>query len=194
MNETRTWFAPANVFELYEDHEDLEYAYDDWNDFIRTMNRTNLTWIIKPRRRDNVDWNDLGRPDFAGLSYAHAIWCNRNTRNTIAREIYDSYPKCIDALMYIESYGQQLPPRDHTGQIYNLVKTYPHIQYANQHTLPQLCALVRLNHVPRIYIPDTRCKVVWAIAVQMSRKWGFNSFALKSKLNDDVLKQIKSFV
>jgi hypothetical protein len=181
-------------FELYEDYEEIQFAYEDWTEFIDKMNSTNLSWVMKQYRRDGVDWNDLGRPDFTGLGYAGAIWCNRNTLNTVAREIYDRFPKCIDALMYIESFGLELPRRDFTGQIYNLVKTYPYIQTAKQHTLPELRELVRLNHVPAVCIPQTRCKMVWVIALQMSRPWGFNTFAIKSQMNDDVLAKIKSFV
>lgn len=56
--------------------------------------------------------------------------------------------------------------------------------------LDELQTIARNNYVAKI----SENKVEMALAVSKIRGWGFNTFAVRSKLNDDVLGKIKSFV
>lgn len=56
--------------------------------------------------------------------------------------------------------------------------------------LDELQTIARNNYVAKI----SENRVEMALAVSKIRGWGFNTFAVRSKLNDDVLSKIKSFV
>lgn len=85
-----------------------------------------------------------------------------------------------------------------------LVNDIPSLIYSFYHTPPleeimqqpieQLQPLVVLNHFPNEDLPDKAYKYYWAKAYLETKKWGFNTFALRSALNDDVLRHIRSYI
>lgn len=174
---------------------ELTRGYDRWCEFIDEMwelTRAYHRWsefIDEMTALDGTDWQRLGSDPSFGFEQAETFWLMRDTD---PHHIYERFYECIDALMFIENEGKNaLPFRDRGGRRYNLVKTFPYLAFANQHTLAELRTLARLNLAD---LPNSDCKIVWVMAIEATRRLGFNSFAVKSPMNDDVLRQIKSFV
>lgn len=63
-----------------------------------------------------------------------------------------------------------------------------------KYKMKELKRLVILNHYPIDKIIYKPYKKNWAKALFETKKWGFNVFAMKSMLNDDIVRHIKSFL
>lgn len=70
----------------------------------------------------------------------------------------------------------------------------PEIEEIMQRPIKQLKRLVLMNHFPIERIRDKTYKYYWTKAYIETKKWGFNTFALRSKLNNDVLRYIRSYI
>lgn len=72
----------------------------------------------------------------------------------------------------------------------------PEVIEIMQQPIKQLKQLVAMNHFPLEQIPHEHraYKYYWAKAYLETKKWGFNTFALRSKLNNDVLRYIRSYI
>lgn len=77
--------------------------------------------------------------------------------------------------------------------IYSFYHTPP-MEEIMQQSIEQLQPLVLMNHFPLERIRDKAYKYYWAKAYLETKKWGFNTFAMRSKLNNDVLRYIRSYI
>lgn len=152
----------------------LETAYAEWLEFIDHMERTS---------DGTIRWDEIGTTTFAGLQQATTLWHQRETTN-----VYLTYCKCICSLIFVKYFPQTFPAP--SAFIYGWVKTYHGLPLARR-PLTELQALARANYVWDV---PSVSPIVWALAVLETRRWGFNTFAVKSKLNDDVLKHIRGYV
>lgn len=66
------------------------------------------------------------------------------------------------------------------------------IDLMNQYTISELKHLCHLNHV--VYVGNKKYKKSWARALIASKHWSFNVFAMRTKLDDDVLSKIKCWL
>lgn len=165
--------------------EKVERAYMEWLLFKQKMCQTKLPGF------PDLDWSQLGHPSFEGAKYAEQIQrtlCKGvpTTPETIPLlRICDRFMRCISGLIfihYLENYGIPSMSADPYFVAYQLVSF-------TGKSLAELQTLARLNH-----LAPSDNKFEMARGIHLSRRWGFNTFAVKSQMNDDVLSKIKSFV
>lgn len=89
---------------------------------------------------------------------------------------------------------RDLMSKDLINKIYMRNITYEEKEIMEKYTLNELKKLVIQNYYPISNIIYKPFKKNWAKALLKTKKWSFNVFAIKSNLNDDVLKLIKSFI
>lgn len=72
----------------------------------------------------------------------------------------------------------------------------PEVIEIMQQPIEQLKQLAAMNHFPLEQIPREHraYKYYWTKAYMETKKWGFNTFALRSRLNNDVLRYIRSYI
>lgn len=85
--------------------------------------------------------------------------------------------------------------RNITPILYSFYHT-PLIEEVMQQPIEQLLVLIALNHFPLEHIPpEHRAYKYYCVKAYLeTKKWGFNTFALRSTLNDDVLRHIRSYI
>jgi len=178
-----TWITKETYMKI------VERAYVEWLLFTETMRRTKLPCFPE------VDWTKMGYDTFEGAKYAERIQCtwydfeteNKWTPDTYPlRRIYKRFTQCIQGLMFIH-YLQRYGPI-HSTSVDPYYVAYQLIPFATK-SLAELQTLARQN-----YLAPAGDKFELARAIHLSRRWGFNTFAVKSPMNDDVLAKIKSFV
>lgn len=103
------------------------------------------------------------------------------------------------ALSLWKSYGDDIPSmiRNLTStealQLVDILDLLPHeIEVMNQYTIGELKRLCHCNYVD--YVGNKKYKKSWARAFIASKRWSFNVFAMRSKLDDDVLREIKRWL
>jgi hypothetical protein len=183
-------------------------AYCEWKLFAKEMSETDLScfepaneWARRlrnksPRLGGRVDWEQLGMPSFKGGQIAQAIIDSvKANTHLVANDLLLKHWRCL--LVLAKSY--QLGPEAFSTfvsitqhEISDYLVVYQSLKHT-KYTLAKLRTLARENHAAY----PQRCarhKISWAIAYHLSLRWGFNHFAVKSQLNDDVLTKIKSFL
>jgi hypothetical protein len=147
----------------------------------------------------NVDFvarglrSSLGKMSLVEL-YDEISIGNSNPRlnNTFYKLLYGDIRRCnvydvIDCMIYPSNLlpwvAKRLIPYKLAYQVY---------VYHEIYTCGELKALVHKNH--GIRPTQDNDKMLWAIAFVETQRYGFNTFAVKSPMNDDVLTKIKSFV
>lgn len=72
----------------------------------------------------------------------------------------------------------------------------PEIVEIMRQPIKQLKQLVAMNHFPLEQIPHEHraYKYYWTKAYLETKKWGFTTFALRCRLNNDVLRYIRSYI
>jgi hypothetical protein len=154
----------------------MEEAYTLWLQFIQEMEPTENT----------INWADIGTSAFRGSERITTLWGNRTTTDI---DVYTKYCKCIWALIFVKHFPKTFPPD--TSLCYWSVKTYHGLELARR-PLTELRTLAHQNYVYECRESDS--VIVLALAILGSRRWGFNTFAVKSPMNDDILAHIRSYV
>lgn len=78
--------------------------------------------------------------------------------------------------------------------IYSWVYTVEEKTILEHYTKRQLQTLVKQNYYPLEFILNKTLKYHWVKAYIYTKRWGFNTFAVQSKLPDDVLRFIRSYL
>lgn len=103
------------------------------------------------------------------------------------------------ALGLWKTFGEDIPPtiRNITSrEVLTLVDmlglSNAETEVMNQYTIHELRRLCYRNHV--VWITDKKYKKSWARAFLASKRWSFNVFAMRSKLHNDLLREIKHWL
>jgi hypothetical protein len=179
--------------------ERITMAYAEWTEFVDRMEGIQL------KDCPPVDWHQLGQPSFAVGSFAKAIlrtimYDQTDNRlrvragsafiDTPILQVDTQFDKCIKTMLrvdIIQRHGLHIMEEYITNDPYLIA--YQALSLMRL-SLEELQTIARNNYVSRV----TENKREMALAVRMIRGWGFNTFAVRSRLNDDVLAKIKSFV
>jgi hypothetical protein len=78
--------------------------------------------------------------------------------------------------------------------IYSWAYTVEEKMVMKQYTRKQLQTLVSQNYYPLEFIINKTLKYHWAKAYIYTKRWGFNTFAIRSTLPDDILRGIHSYI
>lgn len=118
--------------------------------------------------------------DFYKNYYLASLWFASNPNEGIDRPIsrLSSELMSKDLINIIHS-------RNITPEVWDIMEKY---------TLQELKKLVVSNYYPIHKIIYKPFKKNWAKAFLETKKWSFNVFAIRSILNDDVLRHIKKFL
>jgi hypothetical protein len=158
----------------------IQNAYMDWTMFMEEMMITKLDGIPS-----KVDWRQLGNHAFPWVEYAATIQRKR-FQCKATQQIHNRYVYCIRGLMlldYLKRYVNANPTSEDPYII-----AYQYLPFSKL-SLRELQTTARLN-----YVVSNGDKFELAVAIRQSQKWGFNTFAMNSRLNDNVLSRIRSFV
>lgn len=103
------------------------------------------------------------------------------------------------ALGLWKTFGEDIPPtlRNITSsEVLKLVDmlglSNAENEVMNQYTIQELRGLCYRNYVE--WVTDKKYKKSWARAYLASKKWSFNVFAMRSKLHNDLLYEIKRWL
>lgn len=103
------------------------------------------------------------------------------------------------ALGLWKTFGEDIPPtiRNITScEVLKLVDmlglSNAETKIMNQYTIHELRHLCYRNHVA--WVMNKKYKKSWARAYLSSKRWSFNVFAMRSKLHDDLLREIKCWL
>lgn len=173
-------------------------AYCDWRCFAKAMRETDFSWLESSPSVDrlggNVNWNQLGIAPFKCEELIQRVF-KQCWNHPVAKRIVAKHWRCITVIIMKNN---NFPDKDFDTRAF-LVRPDLHA-YAviyqsmrfTKYSRNKLETLIRLNHGTQPVL--TRHKIGFAVAYNQTRNLGFNVFAVKSKLNDDVLSKIKSFV
>lgn len=171
----------------------FEIVYKEWIEFSEEM--THIDEL-----RDEFDWGQLGCVGFPAEKAAKAIlralqdsrveWRIQGRVQFKRIHILNArFHNCISALLtvgYDDWFKIHPPGHEHSNPY---VRVYRVISISRL-SLCELQTIARSNYVEKI----TENKLEMAFAVNKIRRWGFNTFGVRAKLNDDVLTKIKSFL
>ena len=107
-------------------------------------------------------------------------WIKRNPNEGIERPIQRSVSELMSKEMV-----DIIHMRSITLEVWEIMENY---------SLNELKKLVSRNYYPVGTIVYKPFKKNWAKAYLETFKWSFNVFAIRSRLNDDVLRKIKTFL
>jgi len=98
----------------------------------------------------------------------------------------DEYP--------VPRYMSTLMPKELVDLLHTRSITREQQEVMDTYTIAELKKRVIANYYLVSHIPYKPFKKNWAAAYIETKKWSFNTFAISSELNDDVLRMIKTFV
>lgn len=158
----------------------INNAYLDWKMFMEEMMKTKID-DIPPY----VDWRQLGNDAFPWVKYVGTIQRKR-FQSTAIRWIHDKYSYCIRSLMLLDYLKHYVNVNPTSCDPY--IIAYQYLPFSKL-SLRELQTAARLN-----YVVSSGDKFELAVAIHQSQNWGFNTFAVRSYLNDNVLAKINAFV
>lgn len=158
----------------------IQNAYTDWILFMDEMSHTNIECIPS-----QVDWKQLGHNSFPWAKYASTIQKTR-FQCQMTLQIHNRHVYCIRSLLLIDYLQHYVNANPTSTDPY--VIAYQYLPFSKLN-LTELQTMSRLN-----YIVSNGDKFELAVSIHQSKNWGFNTFAIKSYLNDNVLTKIRAFV